>query len=306
MADILKARENLTFKYKSNLKHENKIVNSENEILAYLLSRMPATFAVTNNVFSRADLSSCESILDLGSGPGTVGFAAIENIDNLKKMTFVELERNFIEKIKLLSAFSDNDILKNSDKFQRDILNINDIANHDLVTISYVLNELSSKKQDELINKIWQKADKFIVIIETGTPEGYKNIIKARTKLIELGGFVIAPCPHNNQCPLVGNDWCHFSQRIERTSYQKYLKEGSESFEDEKFSYIIVAKEFLDQSSNSRIIRHPQIHKGHLDLELCTNDGIKNTTFSKKDADYKAVKKLSWGDSLNFLSSKKN
>ncbi len=299
MNDILKARENLSLKYKSLNRHESQIVNSNNEITAYLLSRLPATFAVISNVLNRFDLSSCQSLLDLGSGPGTVSFAVAENIPNVEIMTLLEQEKSFMDKFNLISSFSDNDILKTSKKYIRDIKNFNNIDNHDLVTISYVLNELDKNKQENLLKKAIDKADKFIIIIETGTPEGFKNIINARDVLIQSGLNIVAPCPHNNQCPLIeNNDWCHFSQRVERSSYHKFLKLGSESFEDEKFSYVIASKDVLSVNSNPRIIRHPQVHKGHIDLKLCTVDGIEEKIFSKKDDEYKSIKKLDWGDSV--------
>lgn len=296
LSEVLKARENLTQKYRNNNKSQ-KIINSEAEIVAYLLSRLPSTYAVSTNILDKYDLEECHSLLDLGSGPGTVIYACNEFLD-LDKITVVEQEKSFIDKFKEISKYSDSDVLRSAECYRKDVLDIDEIANHDLVTCSYVLNELNLEKQNILINKIWNKADKFIIIIEPGTPVGYKHIINARTKFIELGGDIVAPCPHNNQCPLEDNDWCHFSQRVERSHYQKFLKTGTESYEDEKFSYIIVAKNKTEREQLARIIRHPMIHKGHIDLKLCTRDGIKEATSSKRDDDYKKIKKSHWGDSI--------
>lgn len=297
LSDILEVREDLTYKYKNNEKYD-KIINSEKQVIAYILSRLPATFSVVSNILKKHDLSSCKSLLDLGSGPGTVIFSCLEQLELLEKITYVEHEYFFIKQFKEIISSSNNDILKNTTIFSKDVLDIDSISNHDLITCSYVLNELKPDKQDLLINKLWNKSNQFIILIEPGTPVGFKNILKAREKLIELGGFIVAPCPHNNKCPLESNDWCHFSQRVERSSYQKYLKNAQESYEDEKFSYIIVSKDFIDSSLNERIIRHPQIHKGHIDFKLCSNDGLKEITISKKDDNYKKSKKKVWGDSI--------
>ncbi|MFN8576476.1 MAG: small ribosomal subunit Rsm22 family protein [Candidatus Sericytochromatia bacterium] len=298
LKDILSTREELTYKYKNN-KNFDKIINSEKQVIAYILSRLPATFSVVLNILKKFDFSECESLLDLGSGPGTAILASVELLHSLRKISAVEHEVSFIKQFKEFISKSDNRVLKDTIFYNKDILDIDTISSHDLVISSYVLNELSSEKQIYFINKIFTKADKYIILIEPGTPTGYKNIITARDILISLGLSIIAPCPHDNKCPLSSEDWCHFYQRIERTSYQKYLKIGQESYEDEKYSYIIASKHPIDNSSNSRIIRHPQIHKGHIDFTLCTKQGIENITISKKNQNYKMFKKKDWGDLLN-------
>jgi ribosomal protein RSM22 (predicted rRNA methylase) len=70
------------------------------------------------------------------------------------------------------------------------------------------------------------------------------------------------------------------------------------NYEDEKFSYLIFSKEPKVQSFSSRLLRHPQIFKGHLKLSLCQQNGqIKEQVVSKKDNNfYKLSRKLDWGD----------
>lgn len=299
LREISRARENLSNKYKNNKGfYKDKIIDSDIEIMAYILSRLPATFNVSMNVLSKYDFSDCKSLLDLGSGPGTVIFACIEYINSLEKITSVERENLFIQRFKQIISNSNIPVLQNTKIYNKDILDIDSIENHDLITCSYVLNELSENKQNDLINKIYKKSDKYIILIEPGTPIGYKNIINARTELIKAGCNIIAPCPHNNTCPLTHDDWCHFKQRLERTGYQRFLKNAQESYEDEKFSYLIASKKDITNSNfdERRIIRHPQIHKGHIDFKLCTNEGLKEITISKKDDNYKESKKKEWGE----------
>ncbi|HEX3155503.1 MAG TPA: small ribosomal subunit Rsm22 family protein, partial [Candidatus Angelobacter sp.] len=92
-------------------------------------------------------------------------------------------------------------------------------------------------------------------------------------------------------------DWCHFSQRVERTSQHRQLKGGALGYEDEKFSYLVAAK-ISAPSTASRIVRHPGKHSGHIQLVLCTPGGKieQNTiTRSRKEA-YKRARKAEWGD----------
>lgn len=82
-----------------------------------------------------------------------------------------------------------------------------------------------------------------MVLIEPGTPEGYLRIREARGQLIDAGMTVAAPCPHDGTCPIeVGQDWCHFSARVSRSSLHRQVKGGSLPYEDEKFSYVAATR----------------------------------------------------------------
>ena len=41
----------------------------------------------------------------------------------------------------------------------------------------------------------------------------------------EAGAYVVAPCPHDGQCPMEGTkSWCHFAQRFQRSDLQRRHK----------------------------------------------------------------------------------
>ncbi|WP_269212330.1 small ribosomal subunit Rsm22 family protein [Thermoanaerobacterium thermosaccharolyticum] len=105
----------------------------------------------------------------------------------------------------------------------------------------------------------------------------------------------MAPCPHADECPIDFDDWCHFSSRLQRTSIHRKVKNGQLPYEDKKFSCICVSKKPC-KTIKSRIIRHPQIRKGHIILDLCTKDVIKKVTIKKSDGDiYKKARNMRWG-----------
>jgi len=60
--------------------------------------------------------------------------------------------------------------------------------------------------------------------------------------------LAVAPCPHNLECPMATNSWCHFKQRMQRTPLQLAAKQNSSlNWEDEKFSYVVLGKKlFID------------------------------------------------------------
>ena len=67
-------------------------------------------------------------------------------------------------------------------------------------------------------------------------------------------------------------------------------------YEDEKFSYVIASKKVVPLPE-SRIIRHPQHHSGHIDLVVCCQKGLEKKIISKKQKSlYKQTRKSQWGD----------
>jgi ribosomal protein RSM22 (predicted rRNA methylase) len=138
------------------------------------------------------------------------------------------------------------------------------------------------------------------VIIEPGTPAGYQRILKIRDILIQKGAKLIAPCPHAALCPLKAPDWCHFFARIERSSLHRRIKNGELNYEDEKFSYLIFTKENVTSLFESRILRHPKINKGHVNVTLCSNNKeiIQEIITKKNKEKYKNIKKCDWGDTI--------
>ena len=90
-------------------------------------------------------------------------------------------------------------------------------------------------------------------------------------------------------------DWCHFSVRLERTAEHRLIKEGALGYEDEKYSYVVASRE-PGEHYQARILRHPQKHSGHIEFTLCTQEGLKNETVSRRMGDrYKKSKKCEWG-----------
>jgi ribosomal protein RSM22 (predicted rRNA methylase) len=99
------------------------------------------------------------------------------------------------------------------------------------------------------------------------------------------------------------NDWCHFAARVERTAEHRRLKQAELSYEDEKFSYLAVARENFfgadsdKNASHARIVRHPQLHGGYAQLTLCTNGKIEQATVTRSHKnDWRRLKRLGWGD----------
>ncbi len=96
-------------------------------------------------------------------------------------------------------------------------------------------------------------------------------------------------------------DWCHFSQRLQRSAEHRRAKGGSLGYEDEKFSYFVAAKAAVELP-RARIVRHPLKHKGHVQLVLCTPEGLRRQTVSKSQNEaYREARDARWGDGWEHL-----
>lgn len=135
-------------------------------------------------------------------------------------------------------------------------------------------------------------------MVEPGTPAGHERIIGLRARLIDHGAHVIAPCPHDDACPLIAPDWCHFTQRLQRSKAHKHLKGADLPFEDEKFSYVILSRTPAMQHP-ARVLAQPKVTKIAVTAKLCASDGLEVSEIPHRDkAAYKRAKKWTWGDAI--------
>jgi ribosomal protein RSM22 (predicted rRNA methylase) len=118
----------------------------------------------------------------------------------------------------------------------------------------------------------------------------------ARTQLLQAGAAIAAPCPHHAACPLSGDDWCHFAQRVARPAFQRRLKGADAPFEDEKYSYLAVTR-LPVRPPAARILRRPETAAGHIRLTLCSADGLQQTTVTRSQREaWRAARDCDWGD----------
>jgi ribosomal protein RSM22 (predicted rRNA methylase) len=259
------------------------------DLTAYLLTRMPATFAALYAVFRELP-NTPSSLLDFGAGPGTSLWAANAVFGSVEKATLIEQNTNWLavaERFGLTGAkWRNADIRRLTPPPER----------HDVTVLSYVVNELELAEGDRLLRRAWEATGSALVLVEPGTPAGFARILCSRDVLLEEDGVhIAAPCPHANDCPLESPDWCHFAVRVERSRAHRLAKGGELGYEDEKFSYLIATRE-PPQTGFSRILRHPAHAPGRVDLRLCTAEGLTNLSVRKKCPQWKRARKIDWGE----------
>lgn len=310
-----------SFKEPSRLKKEKappphalstSLLQDERTVLAYAATRMPATYAVCvavfNHLLNHLQGRRLSSILDLGSGPGTVLWASHALFPELAQVTCVEGVPACLHLAQTLWTTRDGHNANGPTVtwIQSDLASAGSTlptSPHDLVSLSYVMGEIPPHQRHVVLDYAWQRALSFCVLIEPGTPRGFEALHWARQWLIQRGAFIVAPCPHAKSCPMMEaghqktpQDWCHFSQRVERNAHHRRLKESSLMYEDEKYCYLIVSKNPV-KSSLSRIVKKPFSGKGHVTLDVCTQHGLKRFIVSKTQGSlYKSARSFRWGD----------
>jgi ribosomal protein RSM22 (predicted rRNA methylase) len=267
--------------------------------LAYLQVRMPATHAACRHVFSKLKeaLPDFEprTCLDLGSGPGTAGWAVVETFPFLEKISFVERDLELLKIGKALAVEANAPVLRVANWTAADLRSVS-IEPQDLIILSYALGELNPNDAQRLVAAA-SKAAQVLVLIDPGTPKAFTRMAELRKQLIVQGLMIAAPCPHEHACPLLARgDWCHFAERLERTAEHRRMKGGALGYEDEKFSYLCAMRLPIGERAG-RIVRHPQIHSGYVQLQVCAPDALKQITVTKsKKEPYRAARKAGWGD----------
>jgi ribosomal protein RSM22 (predicted rRNA methylase) len=295
--EIATSRKELTDFYRKNYKHNFKL--SVNHQLAYLIARLPATYAVVCQVFEelkkRCPDLGLSTLLDIGAGPGTVLYAAMQASLPISSATLVEKEPGFIQLGKKLGHGG-----VEQHWLCQDVTRETNLSSHDLVVASYSLGELSENERMQVLIKLWQLTNKILIIIEPGTQVGFESLKKMREILLLHSGHLIAPCPHSEKCPMSENDWCHFAARVERSSLHRKIKEATLNYEDEKFCYLIFSKNKVEPCQN-RVVRHPFKGAGFIKLQLCSRNNLEEKTITKKNkSSFSQARKINWGDNWSL------
>jgi ribosomal protein RSM22 (predicted rRNA methylase) len=299
--DLSATATTISQRYREERRDGKSHVANNREALAYLAVRLPATYAAVRASFAavaeaRPDFAP-RTGLDIGAGPGTAVWAAAECWPTLADAQIVEASpifRAFGEQLggelqQLRTTWRTSDV----------VVDEIDGEPRDLVTLTYVLNELASEDRTRLLERLWRSTADMLVIVEPGTPAGWQRILAARRQLIESGGHIVAPCPHQRDCPIQPPDWCHFARRVARSRLHKQVKGVDVPWEDEKFIYIAVSRRAAT-AAGARVIARPRKASGRVTLKLCRPDGSAGAQlFSRRDGErFKRASRSDWGSLL--------
>lgn len=278
------------------------------EAQAYLAWRFPVTALVIFEVLGRLKEAWPEfspgSILDIGAGPAVSVLPVLAHFPGIRSYHLLE-KQPAMQKAGELILDRLKGQLADEVEFHRlpADFKAKTLPQADLVLASYVVNELTTQDVALLCQRLTTSVRQAAVLIVPGTPEHFHKLTDLRNQLLASGFTILAPCTFSGRCHMEGEtDWCHFYQRVQRSSLLRQLKGAELAYEDEKFSYLVVARtgQLPDNGEAARIIRHPLIQKGYRDVTLCSAQGVSQIRFTKgKHREvYRELKDLGWGDLL--------
>jgi ribosomal protein RSM22 (predicted rRNA methylase) len=294
--------------YRSGTPAGSPILTGPTDVAAYAAYRMPATYAAVRAALRQLALVvqgfRPRSLLDVAGGTGAAAWAAVEVFPGLAAVTVLDQVADALALGRRLAGHASHPALRSGDwrtwRFGRDAA----LPSADLVTISYLLGELSPPDTDALVAQA-AATGAVVVVVEPGTPAGHARVLAARSALLDRGLAVLAPCPHQHPCPLpqVG-DWCHFAARVSRSSLHRRLKDARLGHEDEKFSFVAagpvgpVAAVGTPHHPPGRVLRHPLYRKGLVTLEVCASDGgaRQERVSRRQGGTYRRARDTGWGD----------
>ena len=299
MAQLKNAAEEISRRYRQETGRGKTLLRGDVEAAAYALARMPATFgavaAALEYTLEATDFAP-KTLLDVGAGTGAACWAA-DALLPLEQVTCLEREAAMRQLGQELMR-EGSETLQEAEWLAADLTADAPLPKAELVVASYVVGELSSETRWAVLQKLWEAAEGMLLIIEPGTPAAFAQIEEMRRKLVQRGAHIAAPCPHEQPCRLMEQDWCHFTCRVPRSRLHKLLKGGDAPYEDEKFSYLALTK-FAVCHDKARILRHPQIAKGQIGLTLCGINENQSIFVKKKDgALFKIARKAKCGDAI--------
>ncbi|MFI2639864.1 small ribosomal subunit Rsm22 family protein [Streptomyces sp. NPDC018610] len=306
------AVERLIENYRGTTPTDAPILRNEADAAAYAAYRMPATFEAVHSALTALADAVPEwapgSHTDVGGGTGAATWAVTATWPASRPVTVLDWAEPALALGRRIAAAHPD--LRDTRWQRARIGTALTLDATDLVTVSYVLGELTTADRTAVVDAA-AAAAQAVVVVEPGTPDGYARVIEARDRLVQAGFRIAAPCPHSAACPIVpGTDWCHFSARVSRSSLHRQVKGGSLAYEDEKFAYVAAAR-FPVAPAASRVVRRPQIRKGQVLLDLCEPaerpedsgrpgepERLRRSTVTKRHGDlYKAARDAAWGDS---------
>lgn len=303
LAELIKASESLSLRYRNEVRDERLHLEDNLSALAYLASRLPATYGAIRDSFKRLmavyPSFTPETLLDVGSGPGSALWAAKDAWPTLKRANLIERSsaiRHYGER------FANDLDLEMLEWHAVDLHGLlPDLPSFDLVSMAYVLNELDPDLHLSIASRLWDLTATVLIIVEPGTTAGWLRIVAIREHLLNQGAHMLAPCPHSLSCPLQTPDWCHFAARIPRSKLHRQAKQADLSYEDEKYLYLALSRK-APSLPEARILAPVQSRKGLIRFKLCNAQGrLEERSLSKRDGNsYSKAKRLDWGDSIEI------
>ncbi|XP_036374814.1 methyltransferase-like protein 17, mitochondrial isoform X2 [Megalops cyprinoides] len=302
--------------------------------VVYLAARLAGGYAavrrVLNEVKKRDPSFTPQSLLDFGSGVGTVLWAV--------RSVWGEAERESVcvDSSAAMNSLADQLLRGGSDRedplikqvYFRQFLPVSPKVQYDLVVSAFALSELTSQKERrDTVLTLWRKTNSLLVLVENGTKDGHQVLMEARDAVLtgkdrvtfdSRTPQVFAPCPHQLPCPRLAQESqlpCNYPQ-----PYRPLPLPGSPDRAVERFSYLVLRRAGPEREAEPELEAGPEQEAGlawarligpvlrrsrHVHCQLCCSDGeIRRlvVTARRHGRDmYRCARSSDWGDRLPII-----
>jgi ribosomal protein RSM22 (predicted rRNA methylase) len=254
---------------------------------AYLAYYFPLNYMRARFVFEKVlphiNITSESTIFDFGSGCGAASLALSDLLND--HFPDVECKIDFFDQSeKALQLHEDFLTLPQHRKHNWTRLKKSEAAKgkYQITLLSYVLNEMSDSTQ------ITQNSETQI-FMEPSTQTAARRLMEMRNQFITNGLNILAPCTHNQACPLLSfseKDWCHMRLPVQLPPWfdglQKLLPMKNQTL---TVSYLASSKQksSLELTPSLRVLGATQKEKGKTKQLVCRSDQREFLSWLKKN-----------------------
>jgi ribosomal protein RSM22 (predicted rRNA methylase) len=206
---------------------------------AYLLFYWVVSYAQARSVLNELP-SRPRSVLDLGSGPGPVAFAALDA--GAADVTIADRSRRALDLATKLATDAEEGIATREWSPERPLPD----GEFDLITMGHLLNELDASKRVPLVEAALAKLRPrgSVLILEPALKETSRGLLQVRDALVAKGYAVRAPCLWRGACPALvkESDWCHAERSWRMPSLVEQIARAASLHKEAlKMSYLVLA-----------------------------------------------------------------
>ena len=217
---------------------------------AYLLFYWPVSYAQARQVLGELP-SRPRAVLDLGSGPGPLSFAALDA--GAAEVTAADRSPAALELARALAAEAEEAIATRAWDPSKPRAELPS-GEFDVVCAGHLLNELFGSgespaaldRRAELLEAALSRVKKrgSLVVVEPALRETSRALLGVRDRLVSRGYAIRAPCLYREGCPALvkASDWCHAERSWQTPPLVDALARAAGLHKEAlKMSYLVVA-----------------------------------------------------------------
>jgi ribosomal protein RSM22 (predicted rRNA methylase) len=252
---------------------------------AYLLFYWPVSYVQGRQVLGELSRRP-RSVLDLGSGPGPLAFAALDS--RAAEVIAADRSEPALALARALAAEAGEALGTRAWDPMGKAVRPPD-GPFDLITMGHVMNELFGEGDGALAKRVTLAEDLLgrlkkggtLLLVEPALRDTSRALLKLRDALVAKGYAVRAPCMFRGNCPALvkESDWCHADREWQMPRVIEEIARGASLHKESlKMSYLALAprgEEWpqLPEGRLFRIVSEPLEGKGRQRFIGCGPEG---------------------------------